>query len=220
MAIMSDKPAYDELERLVETLRVKAARVDEIYNGFFENSHSIKLIMDPESGQIVDANISACKYYGYTKDQLLKMNITDINTLSPEQVREELQKANLEKRNEFIFRHKLATGEIKDVEVSSGPIILAGKKVLYSIIHDISQRKKLESEREKLIAKLEKALEEIKKLKGILPICSHCKKIRDDKGYWQQIEAYISDHSEAEFSHSLCPDCIRKLYPELEMLDR
>ena len=61
-----------------------------------------------------------------------------------------------------------------------------------------------------------KALEEIKKLKGILPICSSCKKIRDDKGYWQQIEAYIGQHSGAEFTHGICPDCARKLYPDLD----
>lgn len=62
--------------------------------------------------------------------------------------------------------------------------------------------------------KLEKAIEEIKKLSGLLPICSSCKKIRDDKGYWKQIESYISEHSEAEFSHGICPDCLEKLYGE------
>jgi PAS domain S-box-containing protein len=215
--MMAEKPSYEELAHLIDTLRVKADRVDEFYKSLFENSHSIKLIMDPETGQIIDANISACKFYGYTKEQLKNMNITDINTLSPEQVREEMRNAKIEKRNEFLFRHRLASGEIKDVEVFSGPIMLAGKKVLYSIIHDISRRKMLEEERERLIVKLEKALEEIKRLKGILPICSSCKKIRDDKGYWQQIEAYIRDHSEAEFSHSLCPDCIKKLYPDLSI---
>jgi len=62
---------------------------------------------------------------------------------------------------------------------------------------------------------LRNALAQVKKLSGFLPICAACKKIRDDKGYWQQIEAYIRDHSEAEFSHSICPDCSRRLYPEL-----
>ena len=61
---------------------------------------------------------------------------------------------------------------------------------------------------------LEQALAEIKRLHGILPICANCKKIRDDKGYWQQVEAYISDHSEAEFSHGICPDCAKQLYPD------
>ena len=64
-------------------------------------------------------------------------------------------------------------------------------------------------------ANLEKALKEVKRLSGLLPICASCKKIRNDKGYWQQIESYIRDHSEADFSHGICPDCVRKLYPEL-----
>ena len=68
---------------------------------------------------------------------------------------------------------------------------------------------------ERLIIDLQKALSEVKKLSGFLPICASCKKIRDDQGYWNQIEEYISDHSEAQFSHGICPDCARKLYPEL-----
>jgi AmiR/NasT family two-component response regulator len=64
---------------------------------------------------------------------------------------------------------------------------------------------------------LEKALSEIKTLRGILPICASCKNVRDDKGYWNQIESYIRDHSEAEFSHSLCPECAKKLYPDLDI---
>jgi PAS domain S-box-containing protein len=83
------------------------------------------------------------------------------------------------------------------------------------VFTDITDRKKAEEDRERLIEQLKQALAEIKKLSGFLPICASCKKIRDDKGYWQQIEQYISDHSEALFSHSLCPDCARKLYPNL-----
>ena len=70
-------------------------------------------------------------------------------------------------------------------------------------------------ERERLINELEKALSEVKTLSGLLPICAGCKRIRDDKGYWNQIEAYIHEHSEAQFSHSLCPDCVKRLYPDL-----
>ena len=70
-------------------------------------------------------------------------------------------------------------------------------------------------EREKLIADLEKALLEVKRLSGLLPICASCKKIRDKEGNWQQIEEYIHLHSEADFSHGICPQCARKLYPEL-----
>jgi DNA-binding response OmpR family regulator len=69
-------------------------------------------------------------------------------------------------------------------------------------------------EREKLLASLRQALEQIKTLKGFIPICASCKNVRDDKGFWHQVEAYISEHSDAEFSHGICPDCARKLYPE------
>lgn len=64
------------------------------------------------------------------------------------------------------------------------------------------------------ILELRDALEQIKTLRGIVPICSSCKKIRDDKGYWSQVEAYISRHSDATFSHGICPDCLHRLYPE------
>ena len=70
-------------------------------------------------------------------------------------------------------------------------------------------------EREKLILELQEALAKVKTLSGMLPICASCKKIRDDKGYWNQIESYIGRHSDAQFSHGICPDCARKLYPEL-----
>jgi thiamine transporter ThiT len=63
--------------------------------------------------------------------------------------------------------------------------------------------------------KLEKAMSEVKRLSGLLPICAHCKNIRNDQGYWEKVEDYLSSHSEAEFSHSLCPDCMKKYYPEL-----
>ena len=69
--------------------------------------------------------------------------------------------------------------------------------------------------REKLINELQQALDQVKTLSGLLPMCSSCKKIRDDQGYWNQVEVYISDHSEAEVSHGLCPDCAQKLYPKV-----
>jgi len=76
-----------------------------------------------------------------------------------------------------------------------------------------NKRKNAEMERERLIEKLEKALEEIKTLKGIIPLCSFCKKIRNDKGFWEQVDVYISHHSDADISHSVCPDCLKKHYP-------
>jgi len=80
---------------------------------------------------------------------------------------------------------------------------------------DMAARKQAEEDRERLIRELQEALAKVKMLSGMLPICSSCKRIRDDQGYWQRIEEYIRDHSEANFTHSVCQDCARKLYPEL-----
>lgn len=84
---------------------------------------------------------------------------------------------------------------------------------------EIEARIKVEEEREKLISNLKTALAEVKKLSGLIPICSHCKKIRDDKGYWNQIEDYIHKHSEAKFSHSICQECVKIYYPDYDIYD-
>jgi integral membrane sensor domain MASE1 len=78
----------------------------------------------------------------------------------------------------------------------------------------VTERKEAEAERERMIVKLRKALEQVKKLSGLIPICAECKKIRDDKGFWNDVAEYITDHSEALVTHGLCPDCMKKLYPD------
>lgn len=88
------------------------------------------------------------------------------------------------------------------------------RKTNENLKREVAERTRAEQEREKVILRLQAALAQVKNLSGLLPICASCKKIRDDKGYWQQIEAYIRDHSEADFSHGLCPECAKKLYPE------
>ncbi|WP_319409280.1 response regulator [uncultured Desulfosarcina sp.] len=80
------------------------------------------------------------------------------------------------------------------------------------IAKDITERKRAEAEQEKLLKELKKALADVKILSGLIPICASCKKIRDDKGYWNQIETYIRDHSDAQFTHGICPQCAQKLY--------
>jgi DNA-binding response OmpR family regulator len=82
---------------------------------------------------------------------------------------------------------------------------------------DIIERKRAEAERDQLIQELRGALANVKSLSGLLPICAGCKKIRDDKGYWSQVESYVQKHSEAKFSHGMCPDCLKKWYPELDL---
>ncbi|HQE67140.1 MAG TPA: EAL domain-containing protein, partial [Bacillota bacterium] len=115
-----------------------------IYDSIFNNSHTPMLIIDCESGEIKDGNLAACRYYGYTIEELLRMKITDINTLSHEEVFEEMNKARKENRRYFRFRHRLSSGEIRDVEVYSGPLPSGYEPLLLSIIHDVHEKKEME----------------------------------------------------------------------------
>ena len=201
-----------ERKRAEEALRES----ETMFRNLFEQHAAIKFIIDPDDGSIVDANARAAEFYGWTRDQFRRMKIQDINILSPEEVKREIENARSNKRIHFDFRHRLADGSIRDVEVYSSMIDAKGKALLHSIIHDVTERKRLEKEREGLIESLRKALSEIKQLSGLLPICSSCKKIRNDEGYWEQLEIYIKNHSDADFSHGICPECVARLYPDLK----
>jgi PAS domain S-box-containing protein len=100
------------------------------------------------------------------------------------------------------------------LELSISSWQVRGKIYYTGIIRDISQRKQIEEERNQLIKSLQDSLAKIKTLSGMLPICASCKNVRDDKGYWNQIETYIHNHSEAQFTHGICPECAKKLYPD------
>jgi hypothetical protein len=97
----------------------------------------------------------------------------------------------------------------------------AGEPLYFvSQVENITERKQREEERENLIAKLQQALAEVKTLSGMLPICTNCKKIRDDKGYWNQVELYVMQNSHATFSHGICPDCSKTYFADIERLTR
>jgi diguanylate cyclase (GGDEF)-like protein/PAS domain S-box-containing protein len=145
-AVLAFGTDISELKKTEEHLRESEER----FRSIFSNSHAVMFIIDPKTGAIEDANPAASNFYGYADSELTSMKITDINTLTSDQVFKELQQAKLQQRNYFNFRHRLANGEIRDVEVYSGPIIVQGREVLYSIIHDITERKHLEAELQKL----------------------------------------------------------------------
>ncbi|AUI70423.1 PAS domain-containing hybrid sensor histidine kinase/response regulator [Beggiatoa leptomitoformis] len=119
---------------------------EERYHQFFETNRAIKLIISPATGIIEDANQAACDFYGYSKKQILTKKISDINVFTPEQIKEEMTLAITEQRLYFNFQHRLASGDIRDVEVYSGPILVNGKYLLYSIVHDITERRRAEKD--------------------------------------------------------------------------
>ncbi|HEX6160694.1 MAG TPA: PAS domain S-box protein, partial [Thermoanaerobaculia bacterium] len=132
--------AASEHKRREDALRDSERR----YRQMFENNRAVQILLDPSTGMIVDANLAACDYYGYTRDELTSMRIWDINVLGEEAVRRELENARNELRNYFLFRHMRANGEIRDVEVQSAPVQVGARTLLYSIIHDITERKRAE----------------------------------------------------------------------------
>lgn len=135
--------AWDEEQKRLEDLQRDS---EQRYTALFAGAKAVMLLIDPDTGSIIDANPAAQKFYGYERDQLLKLKISDINTLLPDEIRAEMQLAKSEQRDSFFFPHRLASGEIRQVEVHSGPFRYGGKSVLYSIINDISERKRAEAE--------------------------------------------------------------------------
>lgn len=114
------------------------------HRAFFEKNSSVKLLIDPADGRILDANPAAAAYYGYSREALLSLRIADINCLPPAEIQAEMALAQREQRQYFNFRHRLASGEIREVEVYSGPVEVEGRKLLFSIVHDVTVRHVLE----------------------------------------------------------------------------
>ena len=151
---------------------------------------------------------------GYSSAQLLNRPGVIFDLVHPDdvaRVQAALKQYFLEGTpSELEFRTKTSDGRTRWVRERTRSTRDASGRIekLFTIISDETARKAEEAEKERLIQELQETLSRVKLLTGLIPICAHCKKIRNDKGYWEQVESYIRDHSEAEFSHGLCPDCI------------
>ncbi|HYY15343.1 MAG TPA: histidine kinase dimerization/phosphoacceptor domain -containing protein, partial [Gammaproteobacteria bacterium] len=143
-----------ELAHAIDTLRAEIAErmraevvvreSEERYRQMFERNRAVKLLIDPDSGAIVDANPAAVEFYGYRLDELKRLKITDLNTLPAAHVAAEMARAMAEQRAYFLFRHRRSSGNVRDVEVHSSPIDIQGRRLLYSIVHDITEQRQAE----------------------------------------------------------------------------
>jgi PAS domain S-box-containing protein len=131
---------------------------EERYSALFYHNNTVSLLIDPDTGMIVDANSAACTYYGYTREQMTGLRIFDINRHPPEKVLKDLSVAKNEGEKHFFSNHFLASGERRNVEIFSGPISVGGKPLFYSIIHDITDRKKAEAALQESEARLNSIL--------------------------------------------------------------
>ena len=184
------------------------------YQHVFNSMLDALVILDNE-GTIIESNPSASAMYGYSSDELKGKHATDLIHQDYWHVFSDFKKSA---RQDGYFKGETIDlkkdGSKINVEVRGSIIIRRKKKYFLILLRDITDRKTNELEKERLISELENKVSQIKTLSGLLPICSSCKNIRDDYGYWNKIENYIQDHSQAEFSHSLCPTCSEKLYGE------
>jgi PAS domain S-box-containing protein len=131
-------------DRSIQIQQTELLMRERRHRAMFEKNRSVQLLVDPQDGEIVDANSAACAFYGYTLEQMRQINITDINTLPADEVLRQMEEARSEKQHVFYFQHRLADGQIRDVEVHSGPIPSNGRELLYSIVHDITDRRRTE----------------------------------------------------------------------------
>lgn len=159
---MESKPTYLELEAEIASLRQQLNTIgfEKTYPSFFENNLAIILFLDPETGKIFFANSAAEKYYGYSKKQLMNMNIRDINLLTDEEIKAKFIEAKKEDKNYFIFKHKLASGEIRDVEIYQSKLNFNEKEVFVITVNDITTR--LNTERE--VVNTQKELSRLQRL--------------------------------------------------------
>ena len=144
-----------EKRRAQKVLREREQR----YRSVFSNNHAIMMLIDPEEGKIVDANPAACRYYGYPLETITTLTMADINTLPPDQIRSRMVLTESTRGQHLFFKHRLADGRVRDVEVFSGPIVFDNRRLLYSIVYDVTERKLAEEALKRSEQRLKRAEE-------------------------------------------------------------
>lgn len=178
----------------------------------FRAMQDVVIVLDGETQQILYVNDTALRVLGYSPHALIG---TPFSALLPEDSNERLVEAELVDGTYGPMPFRCANGKLRNADVTVAVVPWDGHPALLYSLRDATQRTRMEQEREKLILELREALSTVKQLSGLLPICANCKRIRDDQGEWSNLERYISERSNAEFSHGICPTCRETLYPEL-----
>jgi PAS domain S-box-containing protein len=207
-----------EKKRAEEALRESQSKYQDLY----DNAPDMFFSVDAKTATVLQCNQKTAAALGYEKEEIIGRPVFDLYTAGS---------AIYAKTH--VFPKFLRTGTIKDEELQIQPkdgspidVSLNVSAVRdekgnilrsRSVWRDITRRKAVEAEREELIENLQEALKEIKTLKGILPICSFCKKVRDDKGRWEHLDVYVHKYSDANISHGICPECAKEHYPDYDI---
>jgi PAS domain S-box-containing protein len=204
-----DTPAQAGVSAAFDRLQVLETVLD-------ESTDPIFCILEDGTYRYVNRAFTAP--FAREPEEVIGLRIYDLFSLEEAEKRMTVVRRAFASAETIVFevRVPMARGGDHFYLTSVKPIQDAGGRVVsvVCISKDITDRKRVELEREQVIRELQTALAQVRTLSGLLPICSSCKNIRDDKGYWIQIEEYVRCHTEADFTHGICPDCRGRLYPE------
>lgn len=208
--------AYKSLRRAEEDITANEHK----YRALFEASRDALMTLEPPSWGFTSGNAATLAMFrAGSEDEFISKGPQDLSPerqpdgrLSSEKAREMLGLAMARGANFFEWTHKRLDGENFDANVLLTKLELKGKAFLQATVRDITEHRREQAEREALVASLKETLAQVKYLSGLIPICAACKKIRNDKGEWETVEHYVTGHSDAKFSHGVCPDCGVKLY--------
>jgi PAS domain S-box-containing protein len=205
-----------EARSLAESMR----QSEETHRLLFEKSPVPMWVVERDTLQFLAVNDAAVGHYGYSRAEFLEMTLRDVRP--PEDLPRLLADLANEATGQGVpitRRHQKKDGTFIDVEIVAHVTSFGEWNARLTVLTDVTERRRSEealrlsrAERERMIDELQEALASVKTLRGLIPICASCKKIRDDTGYWSQVEVYVRERSEAEFSHSICPDCMKRLY--------
>jgi PAS domain S-box-containing protein len=206
-----------ELEMQNEELQQARARAEELLAQYtdlydFAPTGYFNLAAD---GTILAVNLTGARLLGLDRAQLLKRRFGLLVAEADRPVFNAFLEKVFAGEDRQCCEVALLRAERAPLFVRLEAVVSEGQRECRAAVLDVTDRRQIEADRDQLIRELQQALARVKQLSGLLPICANCKKIRNDQGYWKQIESYISSHSEATFSHGICPECLPKLYPEL-----
>lgn len=210
------------LEEIAERRMTEQAlrESEDRFRTIFDSVNEAIILYDLKTGIIIDVNKRMCDLFGYSRTEALQLAIGAISSGQTPYTRSDalIKIRNIEKEGPQVFEWHCRTkdGSLFWGEMNARLAMIRRQECVVVTVRDITERKESEMERERLSGELQAALAaKVKQLTGFLPICSSCKKVRDDQGYWNQIESYIREHSDAEFTHSLCPECANRLYGDI-----